>query len=226
MTRRITRFCQFGVLLLLCFRFGGSPAYDLRVPSQNEALGLLSDNQFAELDRRYSAIHSAYKAGEISDVDLRAAFRVFYSTDPELDAHYRAWTRQSPKSYVAHLARGVYFKKLGQEILGDKSFGTTSGEEAAGIQEAFQLAREELNASLLLDDKPLLSYMHLINICQFLGDQQGAHTLIGRAIAIDPHNYIVRENYMTLLQTQHGGSGKEMRGFLSAFVARDFRRST
>jgi tetratricopeptide (TPR) repeat protein len=162
------------------------------------------------------AIHSAYKAGDISDVDLRAAFRVFYSTDPELDAHYREWTRQSPKSYVAHLARGVYFKKLGQELLGDKSFGTTSGEEAAAIREAFRLAREELNASLLLDDKPLLSYLHLINICQFLGDQQGAHTLIGPAIAIDPQNYIVRESYMILLETQHGGSGTEMRAFLSA----------
>jgi hypothetical protein len=73
MARRSTRFCQFGVLLFLCLRFGGSPAADLRVLSQDEALCLLFGNQFAELDSRYGAIQSAYKAGNISDEDLRAA---------------------------------------------------------------------------------------------------------------------------------------------------------
>jgi TPR repeat protein len=65
-----------------------------------------------------------------------------------------------------------------------------------------------------LDDKPLLSYLHLINICQFLGDQRGARSLIGRAVAIDPHNYVVRENYMVVLETQHGGSSAEMKAYL------------
>lgn len=215
MARRSTRFCQFGVLLFLCLRFGGSPAADLRVPSQDEALSLLFGNQFAELDSRYGAIQSAYKAGNISDEDLRAAFRVFYSTDPKLHAHYAAWTKQSPKSYSAHLARGLYFKKLGQEALGGELFEETSGEERAGIEEVFRLSQEELNASLSLDDKPTLSYLHLINISQFLRNHKEADILIRRAIASDPRSYIVRENYMIAIETQNGGSHEKMKDFLT-----------
>jgi hypothetical protein len=61
MARRSTRFCQFGALLFLCLRFGDSPAAELKVPSQDEALSLLFGNQFVELDSRYGATQSAYK---------------------------------------------------------------------------------------------------------------------------------------------------------------------
>jgi Domain of unknown function (DUF4034) len=156
MTRNTKQIRRYGFMLLLCFALGGVRAGNLHVPSQGEALELLSGNQFPELDRRYSAIQSAYEEGTISDEDLRAAFRVFYSTDAALDAQYLAWVKHSPNSYVAHLARGIYYKKVGQERRGDKLTGETSDEDLQGMEEAYRLATQELNASLLLDDRPLL----------------------------------------------------------------------
>ena len=49
-------------------------------PTQSEARLLLDSNQFAELDRRFSAVQRNYREGFISDEDLRAAFRALMNT--------------------------------------------------------------------------------------------------------------------------------------------------
>jgi TPR repeat protein len=55
----------------------------------------------------------------------------------------------------------------------------------------------------------------LTNIRQYFGDPKGARQLLDRSIAIDPHNFIIRENYMNALQTRWGGSVNEMKAFLN-----------
>ena len=127
-----------------CMIAGSSTAADRVAPSQPEALALLQSNEFAELDRRYSGLQAAYKARSISDEDLRAAFRVFYATNPALAPKYELWVRQFPKSYVAHLARGIYYKKVGLDRRGDKFMSETSADQIAGMETAFAIADQEL----------------------------------------------------------------------------------
>jgi Domain of unknown function (DUF4034) len=112
----------------------------LSIPTQNEAMTLLNSNQFAELDRRFSAIQSGYKSGSITDENLRAAFRAFYATDAALERKYDAWVEQFPKSYVARLARGIYYKKVGQERRGSDFVSSTSDEQLRGMETEFQKA--------------------------------------------------------------------------------------
>jgi tetratricopeptide (TPR) repeat protein len=190
-----------------------SAASGVAPPSQAEALALLTSNQFAELDRRYTEIQNAYRTGSLTDEDLRAAFRVFYATDATLESKYTLWVRQMPHSYVAHLARGIYYKKLGQERRGDKFISDTSEAQLNGMRDAFALASQDLFASLSLDDQPLLSVMHAIDLSNFLGQPDESRRLLDLAIKIDPHNFIVREKYMGTLQTRWGGSVGQMKLF-------------
>ncbi len=194
---------------------GSLQAGDLNPPLQSETLDLLARNQFTELDQRYGAIQQAYKDGKASDEELRAAFRTFYSTDAALEARYGAWVQHSPKSYVAHLARGIYFKKIGEERRGGQFISKTTHAQLEGMEAAYAIAEQELNASLTLDDRPLLTYLHSIDLHTAVGDKAGGRKLLDLAIAIDPHNFIVREKYMGALQTRWSGSVEEMRVFLA-----------
>jgi hypothetical protein len=71
-------------VLALTLLFAEGCAHDLQSPqgseqpvvaplTQRETRALLDSNQFAELDRRFSAIQRSYRDGSITDEDLRAA---------------------------------------------------------------------------------------------------------------------------------------------------------
>ena len=200
------------VLVSLC---SGLRAESPTPPTQSETLDLLAREQFSELDQRYGAIQQAYKDGRISDEDLRAAFRAFYATDAALEPKYKAWIQHSPKSYVAHLARGIYFKKVGGERRGGKFISETSEEQINGMEAAYDVAAAEFDASRALDDRPLLTYLHSIDLNMAVGDKEESRRLLDLAVTIDPRNFIVREKYMGSLQTRWGGSVDEMKAFLA-----------
>lgn len=176
---------------------------------------MLRGNQFAELNRHFTEIQAAYKSGLITDEDLLADFRVFYATDPALESKYELWVRQMPNSYVAHLARGIYYKKVGQERRGGNFISDTAQAQIEGMERALALASEDLRASLSLDEKPLLSYLHLIQVRMFQGRSEENRSLLNSANKIDPRNFIVRQAYMYGLQTRWGGSVEEMRQYLN-----------
>jgi tetratricopeptide (TPR) repeat protein len=185
-------------------------------PTQRQMLALLRSGDFALLDERYGAIQDGYESHSISDEGLRAAFRVFYLTDPALAPSFDSWVERSPNSYVAHLARGIYFNKIGIERRGGDSIEQTSAEQLRGMEEAFEIATGELQKSLSLTRRPILSYLYWIEISRYVGSQQDTGMLFDRAIKLDPHSVILREMYMTALQTAWGGSQDAMLRFLES----------
>jgi tetratricopeptide (TPR) repeat protein len=182
--------------------------------TQKETRALLDSNQFAELDRRFSAMQRGYRAGSITDEDLRAAFRAFYPTDAALEQKYTAWIAQSPKSYVARLARGIYYKKVGMGKRGSDSISNTTEEQLRDMEAAFSRASGDLRASLSLDDKPLLTYAQEMDIASYLGQNERIREILEAAIKVDPANIIVREKYMGTLEPRWGGSVEAMHAFL------------
>ena len=92
--------------------------------------------------------------------------------DAALEPKYTAWIAQFPKSYVAHLARAIYYKKLGQESRGTDSIANTTDEQVRGMEAAFAKALSDLHASVKLDDKPLLTYLHELDINSYEGDAE------------------------------------------------------
>ena len=202
------------ILVLLAFAGLDARAAQTAPPTQAETRTLLTSGRFQELDQRYGAVQQAYGRGEISDIDLRSAFRTFYDTDAALAEPHLAWVKHSPKSYVAHLARGIYFKRLAGERRGGDFISETSRAQLDGMREANRIAAGEFKQSLALERKPLLTYLHMIDIASDGGDVPAARDLLDHAIAIDPKTFIVRMKYMGAIRTTWGGSTAMMTAFL------------
>jgi hypothetical protein len=126
-------------------------------PSQLETLALLTGSRFAELDARFSAIQANYRNNVISDEQLHNAFRVFYATEPALRVDYDAWAAKFPKSYVAHLARGIYYERVGEKRRGGEVISDTTDVQLQGMDDAFANAMQDLRISEALDKRPSLT---------------------------------------------------------------------
>ena len=183
-------------------------------PSADETWKLLQSERFAELDRRYSAVQRAYGNRTATDEELRAAFRVFYNPDGALASKYDSWVSAFPKSYVARLARGIYYTRVGDAMRGKQLREQTDTARLNSADSACERANADLDASAALDPKPLLSYMHSMTITGEYGDLAGSRRLLDRAISIDSDDYIARVKYMTVIETRWGGSHEMMLEFL------------
>jgi tetratricopeptide (TPR) repeat protein len=176
-------------------------------------MALLKAEDFAPLDAHFSAVQRAYREGALTDEDLRAAFRVFYDTDASLAAKYDAWLAKYSRSYVAHLARGIYFKFVGNERRGGEFVSKTSEAQLRGMREAHSEAAKSLYASFALDEKPILSYLHAIDLSSHASDERESRRLLNLSLRADPRNFIVREKYIGTLQSRWGGSLEQMIAF-------------
>jgi hypothetical protein len=180
-----------------------------------ETTRLLEQRKYAALDERLSKVQADYARGRIDEIELRAAFRPFYPTDPKRAALLEGWTKKFPNSYVAHLARGIYYRFLGSERRGTAWASDTTQEQFAGMHAAFALALQEFDKSLALEDKPLLTYMHTVDIHMNLGDDLATRAVLDAATRIAPDTFIVREKYIGTLGPEWGGSLRAMRAFLA-----------
>ena len=154
-----------------------------------------------------------FEGNKISGDELRAQFRDFYATDPDLAAKLDDWVTQYPNSYVAKVARGIYYKKVGFEARGTAYIRNTSQSQIDGMNAAFVKAVADLRASLTMSPKPFLSYFHLLDIGNAVAAKDELRAIYDRAIGFDPSSYAIRLKYMNTLQTRWGGSLGEMQSF-------------
>jgi tetratricopeptide (TPR) repeat protein len=219
MTKHALRWCAaLGLVLMQACAHPTNPISSseraVPPPSWSETLALLNTERFAELDVRFSAIQANYRDNVISDEQLRNAFRVFYDTDVALQFKYDAWVTKFPKSYVAHLARGVYYRKSGQNRRGGEFIAKTTDSQLQGMDAAFALAMQDLKVSATLDRRPLLTYLNEMSIAIFEGDTREIRALLDESLRVDPQNVIMRHEYMMSLEPRWGGTVEQMSAFL------------
>ena len=208
--------CLICVLALLIAACGQSPEAVPKPPvarSNSHTSTLLRSDQYDELERRFAALQSQFENGKMSGDDLRAAFRDFYPTDSDLAAKLDKWVAKYPNSYVARVARGIYYKKVGFESRGTAYIKDTSQDQIAGMAAAFVKGVADLRATIGMSPKPFLSYFHLLDIGNAVGAKEELRDIYDRAINLDPSSYAVRVKYMNALETQWGGSLEEMQSF-------------
>ncbi|HVV45217.1 MAG TPA: DUF4034 domain-containing protein, partial [Bryobacteraceae bacterium] len=180
-----------------------------------QTVSMLRAGDFARLSGYYAAVQRSYDGGRTTDRELRTAFRHFYDTAPDLAARYESWVKEMPNSYVAHLARAIYYLRIGEQSRGNQIIADTSKAQLRGMDAAFAVADEELHRSASLDRKPLMTVFYELDIGKFYGDDAQNRRLLQRSLAIDPKNFIVRQMYMMTLQTAWGGSTAQMKAFLA-----------
>ena len=175
---------------------------------------LLRQQQYAELDRRMNGYQEAYRNGTLDEFSLLQAFAAFSLADPALASHFDAWIAAYPNSYAARLARGIYYFKSGVQTRGTRFAEHTTEAQINGMKFYLAKSRPDLQASLALDPKPLVSYNYLIRIGMEFGDHDGNRQLLAAALRLDPVALIARRPYLISLETRWGGSLSEMVNFL------------
>ena len=176
--------------------------------------GLLRSGAFKDLDAHYSEVQHQFEIGRISGDQLRDAFRGFYPTDEDLAVRYDAWVTAYPKSYVARLARGIYYKKVGLLARGEKYISETSQSQIDKMDDAMSMASRDLGASVELNPKPFLSYLHTMDIGRQYISNERLRKVFDRGAELDPNSLGLRVKFMAALEPKWGGSITAMRAFL------------
>ena len=182
---------------------------------------LLERNEIAKLETLLAAGQVAFERGEYTEIKLRNTFRPFYDLSPTGDENLQRWAANNPKSYVAHLALGIRYRRRGVYARGDKYVSQTSAQSIAKMRNYFQLAEAELRSSMSLTAKPYLSVFNLIDIIRHIGPREEANRLVKAGIKMLPSNMLVRGRYAFSLLPRWGGTYAQ----LDAFIEETSRQS-
>jgi tetratricopeptide (TPR) repeat protein len=180
-----------------------------------DATDLLLKGDFQHLEQYFSSIQGRFRSGRVSAEELRNAFRAFYPTDRSLAPKYDAWVINYPNSYVARVARGIYYKKIGYEERGGNYISETGELQIAKMDQAMRSAISDFGASIQMDPKPFLSYFNMIDITSSYGGIAYTREIYDHAISLAPTFVDVRRKYMLALEDKWGGSLEQMQEFLN-----------
>jgi len=184
--------------------------------AENNALSWLYNNDVASFNRYFDGIQRGFESGSVSEVDLRNAYRPIYMLDATGAKNLTIWAEGAPRSYVAHLALGIYLKKLGEKVRGEKFVEETPVEKLTEAESYFTRANRELSKSLSLTSKPYLSIFHMLSIAAWMGERSNAGTLLTAANKMVPSNALARCRFVKILLPRWGGSYGEADAFIAA----------
>jgi hypothetical protein len=181
---------------------------------RQEVARLLAARSFTALDTRYVELQRRYEAGEIDDWSLLLQYQPFYERSTRIEGLLTEWIARSPKSYAAHLARGIYYRKVGESKRGSGWIDDVPPPALDALWQYLDLAERDLRASLPLARKPIVSIVHLMNVTKHRDGGQVNRTWLDAAIRIDKTSYGARRRFMYTLRPRWGGSYEEMLAFL------------
>jgi TPR repeat protein len=179
-----------------------------------DASGMLQQGKFQQLDSEFSAVQQRFERGEITGDEARNAFRAFYPIDPDLAQKYDQWVTAFPKSYVARLARAIYYKERGSKERGGKYMAETSQTQIDMMNSSFAKAIKDFGDSIPMNPKPFLSYLHILDVGRQYVPAAYSRVLYDHAVGLDPTSIAVRQKFMLTLSTKWGGSLDSMQKFL------------
>jgi len=180
-----------------------------------ELRALLSAERFAQLDAQLSSHQERYRNGEIDDEQAFEPFVALTVIDSDLRGSYDRWIVQYPHSYAARLARGYYLSGLGWAARGLDFASQTTQHRFTDMRGYFQEAMADLQASLALDTKPVLSWSAMIRVAR--GDPRFGDigSYLAQATALDANVYTARMSYLLGIRPEWGGSVEAMERFVA-----------
>jgi len=187
----------------------------LAIAQDEDVLGLLRLGRFQSIETKFSNIQAGFEKGLVTEFDLLDMYKVFYQREDNFRIELNAWIKAYPKSPSAYLARGVYFRKLGEFRRGTNYISQIPPEHLSYMQQMFDLAKKDLEMSLHLNPKSYLSVLHLLNIAQFEGNDEAANTYLRLGNSLLPSNFLVRARYLIHLTPRWGGSYQNMEEFIA-----------
>lgn len=174
----------------------------------------LSAGNFEAVENTYSALQTRFERGLATEYDLLDAYKVFYQRDDRYTEQLTNWIKHYPQSASAYLARGVYYRKLGEFRRGTSYISQVPIDNVKYMEQMFVLSKKDLQTALRLNPKSYLAILHLLNIAQFEGDDRAATKYLVLGNVVLPSNFIVRARYLIHLAPKWGGSYTSMENFI------------
>lgn len=177
-----------------------------------DVIAKLSAHEFTALESHYEDVEARFERQALSERELMDAYFPLYRKEDTLSDAFAAWIDQRPLSYVAHLCRGIYLRRLGEHRRGDSYSPSAANVEYMARMHV--LAKKDLLEALRLRPGSYVAVFHLLNIAQFDGDRQAARTHLDAANKLVPGNLLARARYLITLAPKWHGSHAQMEAFI------------
>jgi tetratricopeptide (TPR) repeat protein len=181
----------------------------------SDAVTQLCSGNIENVERRFSGLQSDFEKGKVTEYELFDAYKAFYQQEDRYRPQFDSWIKAYPSSASAYLARGTYYRKLGDFRRGTQYVPEVPNEDLNYMEQMHALATRDLETSVRLNPKSYLAILQLLNIAQFDGDEAAARRYLNVGNEILPSNFMVRARYLITLTPKWGGSYEQMDKFIA-----------
>jgi tetratricopeptide (TPR) repeat protein len=133
-------------------------------------------------------------------------FWMFQGSGQKIDAMTEEWVQQAPKSAYALAARGIHFAASAYHARGNALARDVPPENFEHMHEFMEKARADLEASAALNPQLIAAYHGLLYMARLTSDQELIDSAAKRALAIDPADPWIYEDWLNDLDPRWGGS--------------------
>ena len=189
-----------------------------------QTLWQLESGDYQAVESAFATLQSKFEAGKATEYELLDAYKIFYQKEDRYRIPLDNWIGAYPNSPSAYLARGVYFRKLGEYRRGEGYISQVPPEHLEYMGQMFALAEKDLETSLRLNPKSYLAILHLLNIAQYEGNEQAAKKYLHLGNELFPGNFILRARYLIHLTPRWGGSYHDMEKFIAECRAQGLQK--
>jgi len=183
-------------------------------PVQRHVVGLLGEENYAELERVFGGYQRAFEADSSVSPRLENAYLAFRKVAPEAERALNEWVDRHRESYVALAARGSFYYFQGLEARGTAYIKDTPEENIHAMRALFGKASADLERSLTLTAKPYLSRLTLMSMARTNGNRRAERAQYLEAVKLAPQSVELRLAHMVSLEPRWGGSYKQMEAFV------------
>ncbi|MDO9466166.1 MAG: hypothetical protein Q7J36_02585 [Thiobacillus sp.] len=187
-----------GVMLSFSAAVG---AQALPIPDALEVQARVAQQDVAALQAYFSRYQHQYEADPATERPLiQLYWALMRETDAGLATLYDRWVNTVPNSYEARMARAMYRWGQADLIAEPVAYQGVNADRAwQDYRSLMQQAREDVEASLKLTARPLVSYRVLIALCDAMRDGPCVEQAFREGVAQAPHSLALRRGYIAAI---------------------------
>ncbi len=187
-----------GVMLSFSAAVG---AQTLPIPDALEVQALAARQDVAALQAYFSRYQHQYEVDSATERPLiQLYWALMRETDSGLATLYDRWVGAMPASYEARMARAMY--RWGQaDLIADPVAyqGVNADRAWQDYRSLMRQAREDVEVSMKLTARPLVSYRVLIALCDATRDGPCVEQAFRKGVAQAPHSLALRRGYIAAI---------------------------
>jgi Domain of unknown function (DUF4034) len=156
-----------------------------------------------------SYLEKTYQPGEHGFL-IWSYDKMFQSSSKEVSNVVQRWVELDPKSAYALVARGTHYVASAGDARGGQFASSTPAENFTRMHEFAAKAKVDLKEALRREPRLIVAYHALITVARQTSDRELLSWAVEKALALDPADHWIYENWMSGVEPRWGGSEAEM----------------